>query len=103
IREELVMSLVTFIWPRPNLLDLEGPPKQTRLAPAHPILPNDNLERIRGIGDVADNQFRTVTLDITYGSDNGVAGMSKALDKLCQRAEQAGRPRGDITILCERV
>ena len=60
------MSLVTFIGPRPNLLDLEGTSKQKRLEAAHPILTNENLERIRGIGDVADNQFRTVTLDITY-------------------------------------
>ena len=93
IREELVMSLVTFIGPRPNLLDLEGTSKQKRLEAAHPILTNENLERIRGIGDVADNQFRTVTLDITYGADHGAAGMGEALDKLCKRAE-AGRARG---------
>ena len=86
------MSLVTFIGPRPNLLDLEGTSKQKRLEAAHPILTNDNLERIRGIGEVADNQFRTVTLDITYGADHGAAGMGKALDKLCKRAE-AGRAR----------
>jgi glutamate synthase (NADPH/NADH) large chain len=103
IREELVMSLVTFIGPRPNLLDLEGTSKQKRLEAAHPILTNDNLERIRGIGDVADNQFRTVTLDITYGSDNGVAGMSKALDKLCKRAEQAVRAGENIIILSDRA
>ena len=93
IREELVMSLVTFIGPRPNLLDLEGTSKQKRLEAAHPILTNDNLERIRGIGEVADNQFRTVTLDITYGADQGAAGMGKALDKLCRRAEAGGARR----------
>jgi glutamate synthase (NADPH/NADH) large chain len=103
IREELVMSLVTFIGPRPNLLDLEGTSKQKRLEAAHPILTNDNLERIRGIGDVADNQFRTVTLDITYGADNGVAGMGKALDKLCKRAEQAVRAGENIIILSDRA
>src|SRR5262249_30247033 len=46
IREELVMSLVTFIGPRPNLFDLEGTSKQKRLEAAHPILTNGNLERI---------------------------------------------------------
>ena len=81
------MSLVTFIGPRPNLLDLEGTSKQKRLEAAHPILTNENLERIRSIGDVADNQFRTVTLDITYGADHGAAGMSEALG-------QALRARG---------
>ncbi len=93
IREELVMSLVTFIGPRPNLLDLEGTSTQKRLEAPHPILTNDNLERIRGIGEVADNQFRTVTLDITYGADHGASGMGKALDQLCT-PRRAGGPRG---------
>jgi glutamate synthase (NADPH/NADH) large chain len=103
IREELVMSLVTFIGPRPNLLDLEGTSKQKRLESAHPILTNENLERIRGIGDVADNQFRTVTLDITYGADRGAAGMAEALDRLCKRAEAAVRAGENIIILSDRA
>ena len=103
IREELVMSLVTFIGPRPNLLDLEGTSRQKRLEAAHPILTNDNLERIRGIGEVADNQFRTVTLDITYGADHGAAGMSTALDRLCRRAEEAVRAGENIIILSDRA
>jgi glutamate synthase (NADPH/NADH) large chain len=97
------MSLVTFIGPRPNLLDLEGTSRQKRLEAAHPILTNDNLERIRGIGEVADNQFRTVTLDITYGADHGAAGMSKALDRLCRRAEEAVRAGENIIILSDRA
>ncbi len=103
IREELVMSLVTFIGPRPNLLDLEGTSRQKRLEAAHPILTNDNLERIRGIGEVADNQFRTITLDITYGADQGAGGMGKALDMLCRRAEQAVRAGENIIILSDRA
>ena len=99
IREELVMSLVTFIGPRPNLLDLEGTSKQKRLEAAHPILTNENLERIRGIGDVADNQFRTVTLDITYAADHGVAGMGEALDRLC-RAPKAPCARARTSSSC---
>jgi glutamate synthase (NADPH/NADH) large chain len=103
IREELVMSLVTFIGPRPNLLDLEGTSKQKRLEAAHPILTNENLERIRGIGDIADNQFRTVTLDITYAADRGADGMADALDRLCHRAEAAVRAGENIIILSDRA
>ncbi len=103
IREELVMSLVTFIGPRPNLLDLEGTSKQKRLEAAHPILTNKNLERIRSIGDIADNQFRTVTLDITYGADHGAAGMSAALGRLCKLAEAAVREGENIIILSDRA
>jgi glutamate synthase (NADPH/NADH) large chain len=103
IREELVMSLVTFIGPRPNLLDLEGTSKQKRLEAAHPILTNEYLERIRSIGDMADNQFRTVTLDITYAADQGAAGMAPALDKLCALAEKAVRAGENIIILSDRA
>ncbi len=104
IREELVMSLVTFIGPRPNLLDLEGTSKQKRLEAAHPILTNENLERIRGIGDVADNQFRTVTLDITYARRPGRRRHGHgALDRLCKRAEEAVRAGENIIILSDRA
>jgi glutamate synthase (NADPH) large chain len=103
IREELVMSLVTFIGPRPNLLDLEGTSRQKRLEASHPILTNENLERIRGIGEVADNQFRTVTLDITYGADHGATGMAEALGALCSRAEEAVRAGENIIVLSDRA
>jgi glutamate synthase (NADPH/NADH) large chain len=103
IREELVMSLVTFIGPRPNLLDLEGTSKQKRLEAAHPILTNENLERIRAIAEVADNQFRTVTLDITYPAEEGADGMSRALEKLCRKAEDAVRKGENIIVLSDRA
>ncbi|MDX5416088.1 MAG: glutamate synthase subunit alpha, partial [Alphaproteobacteria bacterium] len=53
IREELVMSLVSFIGPRPNLLDLEGMSSVKRLEVRQPILTNEDLEKIRMIGEVA--------------------------------------------------
>lgn len=45
IREELVMSLVSFIGPRPNLLDHEGAARAKRLEVRQPILTNGDLER----------------------------------------------------------
>ena len=50
IREELVMSLVSFIGPRPNILDLDGHGTRQRLEVRQPILTNDDLEKIRAIG-----------------------------------------------------
>ena len=47
IREELVMSLVSFIGPRPNILDLEGTSRRKRLEVRQPILTNEDLEKIR--------------------------------------------------------
>src|SRR5208337_3019256 len=65
IREELVMSLVSFIGPRPNILDHEGSAKKKRLEVRQPILTSEDLEKIRAIGSFEDS-FDTKTLDITY-------------------------------------
>ncbi len=102
IREELVMSLVSFIGPRPNLLDLKGTSKHMRLEVAQPILTNEELERIRNIGDVRDNPFRTVTLDITYDVANGASYMEAALDAVCAMAERAVKDGYNIIILSDR-
>ena len=58
IREELVMSLVSIIGPRPNLFDLEGSSKTKRLEVHQPILTNANLEKIRAISEVAEFTFQ---------------------------------------------
>lgn len=104
IREEVVMSLVSFIGPRPNLLDLEGTSRQKRLEVYQPILTNEDLERIRAIGEVADNQFSSITIDITYAVEAGAAGMATALDVVCAEAEEAVRSMDyNIIILSDRA
>ncbi|MGI9413149.1 MAG: glutamate synthase central domain-containing protein, partial [Hyphomicrobiales bacterium] len=103
IREELVMSLVSFIGPRPNLLDLEGTSSLKRLEVSQPILKNEDLEKIRTIGDIADNHFQTLTLDITYAADKGKDGMKPALDRLCERAQNAVGDGYNIIILSDRL
>ncbi|WP_436639143.1 glutamate synthase large subunit [Microbaculum sp. FT89] len=103
IREELVMSLVSFIGPRPNLFDLEGVSNLKRLEVRQPILTNDDLEKIRMIGDIADNQFQTQTLDITFNADRGVDGVQMAIDRLCERAESAVHGGYNIIVLSDRL
>jgi len=104
IREELVMSLVSFIGPRPNILDLEGTSKQKRLEVDQPILTNEDLERIRSIGEVKDNSFSSITIDITYPVEAGAAGMEDALDSACAEAEEAVRSgEYNIIILSDRA
>ncbi|WP_374730340.1 glutamate synthase large subunit [Salinarimonas sp.] len=101
IREELVMSLVSFIGPRPNILDLEGTARRKRLEVRQPILTNQDLEKIRCIGHFED-RFDTKTLDITYPAEQGSAGMEGALERLCDRAEAAVRGGYNIIILSDR-
>ena len=103
IREELVMSLVSFIGPRPNLLDLKGTSSLKRLEVKQPVLTNEDLEKIRTIGDIADNHFQTLTLDITYNAEKGVDGMKPSLDRLCERAEKAVNDGFNIIVLSDRL
>ena len=102
IREELVMSLVSFIGPRPNILDHDGNAKRKRLEVRQPILTNGDLEKIRSIGSFEDS-FDTKTLDITYAAQNGAEGMVSALARLCSRADQAVQGGYNIIILSDRL
>ncbi|WP_110034271.1 glutamate synthase large subunit [Hoeflea marina] len=101
IREELVMSLVSFIGPRPNILDHKGAAKKKRLEVRQPILTNGDLEKIRSIGHTED-RFDTKTLDFTYASEKGAEGMQPALERLCDRAEEAVTGGYNIIILSDR-
>ena len=104
IREDLVMSLVSFIGPRPNLLDLESGGTNKRLEVHQPILTNTDLERVRRIENHVDGSFRTSTLDICYAHNTaGKKAMKSALDKLCREAESLVKDRGfNIIILSDR-
>jgi glutamate synthase (NADPH/NADH) large chain len=102
IREELVMSLLSFIGPRPNILDLTGASKKKRLEVRQPILTNEDLEKIRCIGHYED-RFDTKTLDTTYPSREGAAGMEGALERLCERAEAAVHGGYNIIVLSDRM
>src|SRR5271165_6372119 len=103
IREELVMSLVSFIGPRPNILDLKGTSKLKWLEVSQPILTNDELERIRFIAEVPDAPFKTITLDITYAADLGASGLERSLDSLCAQAEKAVLDGWNIIIVSDRA
>jgi glutamate synthase (NADPH/NADH) large chain len=102
IREELVMSLVSFIGPRPNIFDLEGNSRRKRLEVRQPILTNDDLEKIRCISYFED-AFDTKTLDTTYPVKLGAEGMEAILKRLCERAEAAVHGGYNIIILSDRL
>jgi glutamate synthase (NADPH/NADH) large chain len=102
IREEIVMSLVSIIGPRPNLFDLEGISTTKRLEARQPILTNDDLEKIRSIFEVGDSHFKSLTLDASWAADLGAGGLEPALKALCGEADQAVRDGINIIILSDR-
>src|SRR5579883_1873942 len=102
IREEIVMSLVSIIGPRPNLFDLHGLSTTKRLEVRQPILTNEDLEKIRSISEVSDSHFKSLTLDAVWPADHGAAGLAPALANLCGQAEKAVRDGINIIILSDR-
>lgn len=102
IREEIVMSLVSLIGPRPNLLGNADGNNDMRLEVTQPVLTNVDLERVRHIEDHCAGAFRTTTLDMTCSADLGGAGMEQAVSALCDAAEQAVTQGFNILILSDR-
>ncbi len=101
IREDVVMSLVSFIGPRPNLLVHDQAGQSKRLATVQPILTNSELEAIRKIEDRSDD-FMTRTIDICYPAEKGAAGMKPALGEITRWAEALVRRGNNILILSDR-
>jgi glutamate synthase (NADPH/NADH) large chain len=102
IREELVMSLVSMIGPRPNLLGRQAGTHK-RLEVAQPVLTNADLEKIRAIAELLDGAFRTTTLDATWPAEAGAAGLDGALEALCAAATDAVLADNNILILSDRA
>jgi glutamate synthase (NADPH/NADH) large chain len=102
IREELVMSLLSMIGPRPNLLGREAGTHK-RLEIAQPILTNDDLAKIRSVEIALDGAFRTETIDITWDASNGIEGVELALREMCWAATEAVLQDHNILILSDRA
>ena len=89
IREAIVMSLVSFIGPKPNLLDINQVNPPLRLEVSQPILDFDDMARLRAIADETQGKFRSYTLDITYPVAWGPEGVEAKLASLCAEAVDA--------------
>ncbi|EDZ64631.1 glutamate synthase, large subunit [beta proteobacterium KB13] len=105
IREEIVMSLVTFIGPKPNLLGIEETNPPWRLEASQPVLSLQELEQLKSIEQLTNGHFKSKVIDITYEkstAENAELRMQQALDNVCQEANQAIRDGFNILILSDR-
>ena len=102
IREELVMSLVTFIGPKPNLLGVDESTPPMRLEASQPVLTLDELEQLKAIATLTQNQYKSLVLDITYPATQGKAGMAAAVASITSAAENAVKSGFNILILSDR-
>ncbi len=102
IREELVMSLVSMIGPRPNLLGMEAGTHK-RLEVDQPILTNEDVAKIRSVEAALDGAFRTETIDCTWAAASGADGLELALKEMCWAATEAVLQDKNILMLSDRA
>lgn len=98
LREELVMSLNTYIGRRPSMLE-ESPEHAHLIRLSQPILFNHELEILRSNSDPA---FDSITLSAVFPVADGPAGLEKALQRLFNQVDQAIARGKSIVILSDR-
>ena len=102
IREAIVMSLVSFIGPKPNLLDINQVNPPMRLEVSQPILDFADMAKLRDIEKHTQGKFRSYTLDITYPLSWGREGVEAKLASLCAEAVDAIKGGNNILIVSDR-
>ncbi|MHC4402406.1 MAG: glutamate synthase large subunit [Planctomycetota bacterium] len=100
LREGLVMSLMTFTGKQRNLLE-ESPEHCRQLRLPHPILTNEDVDRLRA---VSRPDFRVATLSAVFnaGDPNPGAALRAALDGLVESAAEAIHDGASLLIVSDR-
>ncbi|MGA9424514.1 MAG: glutamate synthase large subunit, partial [Terracidiphilus sp.] len=98
IREELVMSLISYIGTERNILD-ETPENCHTLKLPHPILTNRDLEKLRR---VSSGDLLATTLPALFRAEDGERGLKQALDDLSARASHAVASGYSLLIISDR-
>ena len=98
IREEMVMSLISYIGSERNILE-EAPENCQMLKLEHPLLTNREFEKLRR---VSHRDLLATTLPALFRASEGEAGLKRALDELCQRASLSVQAGYSLLILSDR-
>ena len=98
IREELVMSLISYIGTERNILD-EAPENCHTLKIPHPILTNRDLEKLRR---VSSGDLLATTLPALFRAEDGETGLQRSLEELSARAAHAVASGYTLLIISDR-
>ncbi len=102
IRENIVMSLVSFIGPKPNLLDINAVNPPMRLEVPQPVLDFESMLRVRHIEKHSNGKFKSYLLDITYPLEWGNEGVEAKLASLGAEAIDAIHGGHNVLIISDR-
>lgn len=103
VRENIVMSLVSFIGPKPNVLDINNINPPMRLEVAQPILDAKDIAKIREITYYTRGKFCTYQLNICYPIAWDKEGIEARLASLCAEAVDAIKSGYNILLLSDRM
>ena len=103
IREAIVMSLVSFVGPKPNLLDINQVNPPMRLEVSQPVLNFADMAKLRDIETHTHGKFKSATLDMTYPLAWGHDGVEAKLASLCAEAVDAIKGGHNILIISDRA
>ncbi|WP_406608720.1 glutamate synthase large subunit [Agarivorans sp. JK6] len=98
IREEMVMSLRTYVGADLNLLE-ETPLHCRKVEIKQPVLTNDQLAKLRSIDH---NHFQAATIHTTFHASGAENELEKALERICRHAKDAVDDGFSILILSDR-
>ncbi|MFD2752652.1 glutamate synthase-related protein [Comamonas terrae] len=102
IREAIVMSLVSFVGPKPNLLDINQVNPPMRLELQQPVLDFEAMAKLRDIEKYTHGKFKSATIDITYPLAWGKQGVEAKLASLCAQAVDEIKGGANILIISDR-
>jgi glutamate synthase domain-containing protein 2/glutamate synthase domain-containing protein 1/glutamate synthase domain-containing protein 3 len=102
IREAIVMSLNSFIGPKPNPLDINAINPPMRLEVQQPVLDFNDMARLRDIERHTSGKFKSHELDITYPLAWGREGIEAKLASLCAESVDAIRSGHNVLIITDR-
>lgn len=102
IREAMVMSLVSFIGPKPNLLDTNNINPPMRLEVSQPVLDFADIAKLRNISANTGGKFKSYELDICYPVAWGKDGIEARLASICAEVVDAVKSGHNIMIITDR-
>jgi glutamate synthase domain-containing protein 2/glutamate synthase domain-containing protein 1/glutamate synthase domain-containing protein 3 len=100
LREGLVMSLMMFTGKKHNILD-ETPQHCRQLKLPHPVLTNEDLERLRTVNR---EDFKVATIRAVFEANtlNPARSLQRSLELLVQEAERAVKRGACLIIISDR-
>lgn len=100
IREAVVMSLECYVGPQGNLLEID-PSQCHRLLVPSPVLSLQEFNALHNIQEY-HKDWTVQTIDITFPKSKGMSGYIKAIDEICNQANEAVKAGYKILVLSDR-